>query len=111
MTSAGFDSFVTGKAFAYARDGRAFGVEAYRAGQQVLWLGADGSCLAGNWYEKAGAICFVYDIDATGIPRVCAPIYAEGAGLRAEETSGAVVIGEPTPTPDLTGCPGPKVGA
>jgi hypothetical protein len=111
MSSAEFDRFVTGKAFSYARDGRAFGVEAYRAGHRVMWLGADGSCLAGSWFEKAGAICFVYDIDATGIPRVCAPIFAQGAGLRAEETSGAVVIGAPSAMPDLSDCPGPKVGA
>jgi hypothetical protein len=111
MTGAEFEAYVTGKAFSYARNGLVFGTEAYRAQGQVLWLGADGLCLTGEWIAEAGEICFVYEVDGNGPPRVCAPIYAEAGGLRAEEHSGAVVIGLPVAQPDLSGCTGPKVGA
>lgn len=111
MTAGEFEAFVTGKAFSYARNGVLFGTEAYRAGGQLLWLGADGVCLAGEWVAKAGEICFIYEADGSGIPRVCAPIYRQGGGLRAAEHSGAEVIGLPVAVPDLSACTGPKLGA
>jgi hypothetical protein len=111
MSGEAFEAFVSGKAFSYARDGVVFGTEAYRAQRRVMWLGADGSCLAGSWIARAGEICFIYDADGSGVPRVCAPIYAMGAGLRAVEHGGAEVTGLPVAMPDLSACTGPKVGA
>ena len=111
MSGEAFDAFVTGKAFSFARNGVFFGTEAYRGQRQVLWLGADGICLVGNWFAQDGQICFVYEIDATGTPRVCAPIFAQGDALQAEESDGGQVIGVLTAAPDLSACVGPKVGA
>lgn len=111
MVAAEFEAFVKGKAFVYARNGQMFGTEVYRAAREVLWLGTDGSCLQGQWFAHAGAICFVYDSSLTGEPSVCAAISAWGADLRAEEPSGAQVIGVQTEMPDLSACAGPKIGA
>lgn len=111
MSATEFRAFVTGKAFSYARNGATFGIEAYLDQQRMLWLGADGSCLAGAWTAREGEICFVYDADGTGIPRVCAPIHAQGAGLLAVEHSGAKVIGLPVAMPKLSACQGPELGA
>lgn len=110
LSGAEFDAFVTGKAFSYARDGVVFGTETYRAGGRLIWLGADGQCLAGSWIAKAGEICFVYDADGTGIPRLCAQVHARGAGLSAAEHGGGEVIGLPVAWPDLSGCTGPELG-
>lgn len=106
-----FDAFTIGKAYAYARNGVTFGTEAYQPQQRVLWLGADGVCLAGEWFAQDGQICFVYDIDATGVPRVCVPIFASGQDLRAAETDGSEVTGLQSALPDLSACPDPQVGA
>lgn len=111
MSGQAFDDFVTGNAYSYARNGVFFGTEAYRGQRQVLWLGADGTCLVGNWFAQDGQICFVYEIDKTGTPRVCVPIFAQGSALRAEESDGGRVIGVLTDAPDISACPGPEVGA
>jgi hypothetical protein len=111
MTGEAFEAFVTGKAFLYARNGVVFGTEVYRAQRRVMWLGADGSCLAGDWIARQGEICFLYDLDGTGLPRVCAQIAAQGLDLRALERDGGEVIGVPVATPDLSGCHGPALGA
>lgn len=111
MSGAEFDAFVTGKTFSYAREGVVFGTESYRAKGRLIWLGADGLCLAGSWIADAGEICFIYDADGTGIPRVCAQVEARGAGLRAAERGGGEVVGLPVATPDMSACTGPALGA
>lgn len=111
LTGEAFEAFVSGKAFTYSRNGVVFGTETYRSQRRLLWLGADGICLEGNWFAQDGQICFVYEIDGTGVPRVCAPIIGQGDTLRAEEADGGLIIGVLADAPDLSACLGPKVGA
>lgn len=111
LDAPGFEAFVQGKAFAYARGGVGFGREVYHASRRVVWLGADGTCLTGHWQAEAGEICFYYDQDGTGLPRVCARIEVQGSGLQAMEWDGGEVTGVPVAVPDLSACQATSLGS
>jgi hypothetical protein len=111
LDAPGFEAFVQGKAFAYARGGVVFGSEVYQSSQRVFWLGADGVCLTGQWRAEAGEICFYYDQDGTGLPRVCAQIEPQGSGLHAVEWDGGEVTGVLVAMPDLSACQGASLGS
>ncbi|MEM8872124.1 MAG: hypothetical protein AAGB10_02200 [Pseudomonadota bacterium] len=65
MTGAEFEAFSTGKTLEFGRGGAWYGSEQYLADRQVIWQYADGSCTYGAWFERDGALCFVYEDNPT----------------------------------------------
>ena len=89
-----------------------YGAEQFLAGRRSLWRYADGTCVAGRWWDEGDAICFRYEADPTPqcwrfLPRpggVAAELVEGGAG------TGFVVEMERTDEAPLP-CPGPDLGS
>lgn len=63
LTAEQFDAYTRGHTFFYGSVGTAYGAEEYKDNRRVRWSFLDGRCLEGEWYEHAGLICFVYDLE------------------------------------------------
>ncbi len=77
----GFDAATQGRTFVFSLGGEAYGAEQYLPGRRVNWSFLDGRCLAGQWWEEAGEICFAYE-DRPGESQ-CWEFWGSGEELRA----------------------------
>lgn len=109
MSAEEFDAYTRGKTFTYGSMGGPYGREQYLPDRRVRWSFLDGQCHAGEWYEEAGLICFVYDIEPE--PQ-CWSFLREEDGLIArfenDPLAGELYEVEQSRAP--LSCPGPDVG-
>jgi len=110
LDAAAFEARTTGKTISFGLGGAVVGHEEYRPGRRVIWQDAGGACLAGQWFEEAGAICFAYD--GGGAP-VCWEVTDEAGRLTARsrqfpDNPPLTSMGESAAPLD---CPGPLIGA
>jgi hypothetical protein len=110
LTAEDFDALTLGQTMTWAEFGQVYGVEQYLEGRRVRWTVLGEDCVAGHWYPRGQAICFVYD-DDPGDP-ACWTITLAGPGLLAVDTEdppgAAPVVIEPAAEP--MPCFGPEVG-
>lgn len=109
MTGPEFERMTTGKTFAYANEGVAYGAEEYLDNRRVRWTFLDGECQEGKWYEAGEQICFVYDNIET--PQ-CWRFFDEGGRLTAQFSgqSPATELFETARMNEPLHCLGPEVG-
>ena len=109
MSPEEFEAWATGRTLDYSLDGRILGSEAYLPGREVMDADTGGPCRSGNWYPKAGAVCFVY----RNLPgEHCWRFWREGEAvwarpLTADRDTPAQSV---TPAAGPLACPGPDVG-
>jgi len=65
LTVEEFQDYANGQTLYFSQQGTPYGVEQYLPGQKSIWQFADGTCTNGNWFEKGGMICFLYENDPT----------------------------------------------
>lgn len=56
-----FQTLSEGKTLYFTRDGVNFGAEQFYKNRTSTWQYEDGTCIVGQWYPDADALCFVYD--------------------------------------------------
>lgn len=109
MSAQEFDNYTQGKTFTYASTSGPYGREQYLPNRRVRWSFLDGECHAGEWYEAAGLICFVYDIEPE--PQ-CWSFERGDTGLIARFENDALLneLYEVEQSRAPLSCPGPDVG-
>ena len=106
-----FQAYTEGRTLSYNFSGTPYGTEEYLPDRRVRWAFRGQECQDGVWYERNGAICFLYDDAPTD--EQCWAFYSTGEGLRG------VFQGPDGPTTELyeveqsedpLSCMGPEVG-
>jgi hypothetical protein len=110
LDGAAFEALTSGRTLHFDRWGLPYGAEQYLPGRRVIWQFEGEDCLAGRWYPRDDAICFVYDA-APGA--VCWSVLDTEAGIRIREQDDVpgndLTIRKATETP--LPCPGPWLGS
>ncbi len=106
-----FEALAQGRTlwFSDARGG--FGAEQYLPGRRSLWRYADGSCVAGVWWDEGDLVCFRYE---SGPEAQCWRFAREGERTSAthvgpDGAEGTVLDLERIDVSPLP-CAGPEVG-
>jgi len=111
MTGAQFDAYTRGRTLSYNFQGTPYGIEQYLPNHRVRWAFVGQECQDGVWYERNGAICFLYD--AAPNDEQCWTFYETDHGMRG------VFQGPDGPSTELyeveqsdvpLTCQGPNVG-
>ena len=110
MSATAFETYSEGRTLYFGSDGEPYGAEQYLPGRRVIWTFFDRQCQMGQWYEDAGAICFIYE-NQPGNPQ-CWQFFRDGSGVSAKfendpETSPIIEVSKNS---EPLICPGPKVG-
>lgn len=109
LSAGEFDAYTQGHTFTYGSMGMPYGAEEYMANRRVRWSFLDGRCLVGEWYERDGLICFVYDEE----PEPQCWSFRRGAGgliARFENDPALNELYEVARSTEPLSCPGPDVG-
>ena len=61
LSADAFEEMVEGRYFTHFQDGVPYAIEAYFPGRRTIWLIFGDPCIEGEWYERDGYICFVYE--------------------------------------------------
>ncbi len=104
-----FDAFSQGRTLVYSDGDRAYGIEQYLPGRQVLWAFIGEECRRGHWYPEGSEICFVYENNP--VPQ-CWSYFNTADGLRArfrDDPADAPMISV-RESPDPMPCTGPMLG-
>ncbi|KIN61557.1 hypothetical protein Z945_2549 [Sulfitobacter noctilucae] len=109
MTAEQFDNYTRGKTLFYGQNGQTYGAEIYHDNRRVEWSFLDGDCKAGEWYEDAGLICFVYENNPN--PQ-CWSFTRGASGLiaRFENRPNTTELYEAEEGGEKMLCLGPKIG-
>jgi hypothetical protein len=109
MTVAEFEAYVTGRTLYYSTGGQDYGAEQYLPGRRVVWTFLDGECAEGFWYEEAGLICFLYELD---LAPQCWSFFERAGGLAArfENNPAATELYEVRQSDEPLICQGPELG-
>jgi hypothetical protein len=109
LTPQAFETFATGKTFAYAQDGVIWGRETYLPGRRVMWRAVGEDCQIGHWQAEDMAVCFTYDNQPNA---QCWAFSLGASGLIAhflnDPASPPAYASE---EPGAIACPGPEIGS
>jgi hypothetical protein len=61
MSAEEFDAYTLGRTLSYGLQGTPYGIEEYLPNRRVRWAFVGQECQDGVWFERNGAICFIYD--------------------------------------------------
>lgn len=109
LSAAEFEAYVNGKTLTYQSGGTPYGAEQYLSGRKVRWAFLGDECVEGEWFENAGAICFVYENN--DVPQ-CWTFRHGLSGLIATFVNDPEqsTLYEATNSPEPLKCLGPKIG-
>ncbi|MEM9779660.1 MAG: hypothetical protein AAF813_07055 [Pseudomonadota bacterium] len=106
-----FEAMSTGTTMEFGRGGTWYGAEQYLPDRQVVWKYADGTCTYGEWFERNGALCFVYEDNPVPqcwvVTRRNNDIFVRPEGTGPQSPSELTVTSESTEPLD---CPAPDLG-
>lgn len=110
MSAREFEDYVTGRTLTYNAGGKPYGVEEYMPHHRVRWAFLGDDCVEGQWFEKNGQICFVYETDLS--PQ-CWTFEREPGGLvaRFQNDPNATEVYEAKQDDHKMQCRGPLVGS
>ena len=97
-----FQAWTNDRSFAtFFPDGTYQGTEVFLRDRNVIWQGADGTCLKGIWQVRDGYICYEYE---DGISGYCLTYRPDGDGLIGTTDTGEKFILLRGPS-DALNCP------
>lgn len=80
MNAQAFEAYTLGRTLSFSAHGTPYGIEEYLPGRRVRWAFVGQECNDGVWYERNGAICFLYENAPTN--EQCWHFFSTGSGLR-----------------------------
>lgn len=106
-----FEALSEGHTLRFDQRDLPFGAEQFFEGRRTLWRPLGGECVEGVWYERDGAICFLYEEQGSEqcwhLLRREGEIYARSI----DDVSGAAELRMSERSTRPLDCPGPSLGA